>query len=330
MLQLCIPVREVSQVGEARRAAARLCAEAQFDELRRGRIAIVVTELATNLVAHAGGGEVLLQLFEHAGRIEFEVLAIDRGPGMQLQQCMVDGHSTRGTPGCGLGAIQRQSDTFDAWSKQGAGTVVFSRIAKTGAPRASAYDFGALAQPYPGEIVCGDGWKLRETESSLLVQLVDGLGHGQPAADAAHAAAIAFDSAPRTQPAAVLEHAHARLSGTRGAAIAVALIDGSSRLCYAGIGNIAGSLLDDGGSRGLASHNGTGGVQLRKLQEFEYPWREDSTLVMHSDGLQTRWRLDNYPGLRQCHPAVIAGVLYRDFRRGRDDVSVLVASRARH
>jgi len=327
--QRCIAVGEITQIGEARRAAAKLCHDAQFEEVRKGRVAIVVTELATNLIAHAGGGELLLQVVEHAGAVEFEVLAIDRGPGMQLQRCLADGYSTRGTAGCGLGAIMRQSDIFDIWSEPGAGAVVLSRITRTAGPNTARYEVGALAQPYPGESVCGDGWNARENPAGLLLQLVDGLGHGQPAADAAIAAAQAFDNAPSAQPAALIEHAHACLSRTRGAAIAVALIDGRC-LRFAGVGNISGTLLDDTGSRGLASHNGTGGVQLRKLQEFEYLWKAHATLVLHSDGLQTRWRLDSYPGLRQCHPAVIAGLLYRDFRRGRDDVSVLVASERKH
>jgi hypothetical protein len=49
---------------------------------------------------------------------------------------------------------------------------------------------------------------------------------------------------------------------------------------------------------------------------------------MHSDGLLTNWSLDAYPGLLTRHPALIAGVMYRDFRRGRDDVTVLAVRRA--
>jgi hypothetical protein len=72
------------------------------------------------------------------------------------------------------------------------------------------------------------------------------------------------------------------------------------------------------------SHNGTVGLQVRKIQEVSYPWPADAVLVMHSDGLQSHWRLGQYPGLAQRDAALIAGVLYRDFTRGRDDVSVVV------
>ena len=54
----------------------------------------------------------------------------------------------------------------------------------------------------------------------------------------------------------------------------------------------------------------------------DYPVPERGLLIMHSDGLQSRWSLEKYAGLVGQHPGVIAGVLYRDYTRGRDDVTV--------
>src|SRR5690606_32336705 len=109
------------------------------------------------------------------------------------------------------------------------------------------------------------------------------------------------------------------------AAIAVGRAFSKDRMLrYAGIGNIAGILLSDKESRGLVSYNGTVGVQIRKAQALDYPWPERGLMVMHSDGLQTRWSFDPYPGLMARHPSVIAGVLWRDWGRGRDDTTVLV------
>ena len=75
----------------------------------------------------------------------------------------------------------------------------------------------------------------------------------------------------------------------------------------------------------MASHNGTVGHQLQRIQEFTLPWNSDSILVMHSDGLKSDWDLKRYPGIWSKHPALIAGMFYRDFSRERDDVTVLVA-----
>jgi hypothetical protein len=75
----------------------------------------------------------------------------------------------------------------------------------------------------------------------------------------------------------------------------------------------------------MTSHNGTLGHELRKIQEFSFPWEPESLLIMHSDGLGSRWDLSQYPGIMRKHASMIAAVLYRDFERQRDDVTVLVA-----
>lgn len=96
---------------------------------------------------------------------------------------------------------------------------------------------------------------------------------------------------------------------------------------FAGVGNISGSILgpDEGRSISMVSHNGIVGHTLRKVQEFTYEWPEGALLVMHSDGLTSHWRPRQYPGLASCHPGLVAGILYRDFNRGRDDVTVVAA-----
>ena len=66
----------------------------------------------------------------------------------------------------------------------------------------------------------------------------------------------------------------------------------------------------------------------RRIQSFGYPMERGTVAVLHSDGLTSSWSLDAYPGLLTRDPALIAGVLYRDFVRGRDDVTVVVAKAA--
>jgi hypothetical protein len=68
---------------------------------------------------------------------------------------------------------------------------------------------------------------------------------------------------------------------------------------------------------------------MRTVQEFQMAFGDDDILIMHSDGLATRWDLERYPGLLRHHPSLIAAVLYRDHARHRDDVSVVVAQRNR-
>ncbi len=154
--------------------------------------------------------------------------------------------------------------------------------------------------------------------------VADGLGHGPVAAIAAQAAAAAFVASPADAPRAQIERMHRSLSGTRGAAVACAAWSNPQELQYAGIGNISGHLCAPGSSRGLVSHSGTLGFQMQRVQQFDYAVSPGALLVMHSDGLSARWQLEDQPGLRTHHPAVIAAALYRDFSRGRDDATVLV------
>jgi len=147
------------------------------------------------------------------------------------------------------------------------------------------------------------------------------------AAKAANAAMAAFQRNPFTSPERYLTSAHEEVRNTRGAALACAQVDiKRHRLLFAGVGNISASLFSSSAQseRALTSHNGTIGLQLTRVQQFEYSILEDDLLLMHSDGLNSRWRLANYPGLSRRTPALIGAILYRDFNRGRDDATILV------
>lgn len=112
--------------------------------------------------------------------------------------------------------------------------------------------------------------------------------------------------------------------------MAVAIVDHERRIMtYAGIGNISCNLLHGMTSRSLVSQNGTLGAVLPRVPlEYTYPIEPNTTLLMFSDGLVSKTSLTGYPGLQNRHPALAAGILYRDFSRRRDDATVLVAKMA--
>lgn len=322
----CTPVVEESQIGEARRRALLLAAALGFDDTARGKVGIIVTEAATNLVRHATDGMVVCQPFLDGTACAIDVIAVDRGPGMRdPDRCLVDGYSTGGTAGQGLGAIKRMSHEFDVDSHVGRGTVVASRLWRGGPPsRGTDFALGGLSLPLPGQTACGDAWGALREGPVLRVTVVDGLGHGEEAAAASSRAVAVFRERATSTPAQVVDFAHAELRSTRGAAMAVVeLRPGTVR--FAGVGNIAASVIDAGRSRSMVSVNGIVGYQMSHAQEFTYPWPAEGLLVLASDGLRTQWRLDEYPGLARRHPLVVAATLWRDYTRGRDDVSVVVA-----
>jgi anti-sigma regulatory factor (Ser/Thr protein kinase) len=317
--QLRYVIEDDSNVGEARRAAQAM-ANFEFDAHTAGRVAIVATELANNLLRHAGGGELLVAVLGTDGASVVEILSIDRGPGMtDVDRCLVDGYSTAGTPGTGLGAVRRLADEFDIYSVPGEGTVIMARFGVALATR-----FGAICVPMPGEVECGDAWHLVSDGDRTSVILIDGLGHGAFAAEAAQTGISAFTAAPWVGPQEVMQRAGIAMAKTRGGAAASALLSPDG-LSYSGIGNISGTLVSAERSQGLVSHAGTLGMQsTRRAQQFEHARPAGSFLIMHSDGVSARWNLRERHGLLTHHPVIIAAVLYRDHGRNRDDSTVLV------
>ena len=107
-------VTDLSQVAEARRTAVETAHESGFDETQAGRVALVATELATNIVKHGGGGEMLLGSYDDPSGSGMELIALDKGRGIaDLARCLQDGYSSAGSSGHGLGAIRRQSTVME-------------------------------------------------------------------------------------------------------------------------------------------------------------------------------------------------------------------------
>ena len=322
-------IADPSHIGEARRSAAEIARKAGGNEAQLGRIALVATEMATNVVKHAAGagGSLVIDRFGDAAGSGVELVAIDKGPGMaDVRACLTDGYSTAGSAGTGLGAIARQADVFGVYSRPGLGTAVLARfIFAASAENAAGTDIGFVSAIYPGETVCGDQWAYSAGSRGKTLLVVDGSGHGPQAARAAEIAAKIFTDHPSEECVPLVERMHRALASTRGAALAVARIDAGARVIrFVGVGNITGSLVNGLEARQMVSHNGTAGHIAPRIREFNYPFDDTPCVIMHSDGLSNRWRIADYPGLTVCHPSLIAAILFRDYRRERDDATVAV------
>ena len=318
-------VADPSQVAEARRLVSGFSRRLGLAEDRIDQVSIVVTELATNVLKHGGGGHIHAVRYDDAEGAGLELLALDRGPGMaDPNRCMEDGYSTAGSPGNGLGAIARLADAMRIYSRPKQGCAVMARFVALPKRGIQAL-LGAALAPYPGETACGDNWSWSDTRGGRTIMLVDGSGHGVEAARAADTAVRAFSQNAEATCEEIVDRMHRALAATRGAAVAVARIDPTHRLVrFVGVGNIAATMVSGGTVRHLVSHNGTAGHVAPRIREFTYEINRGPLLViLHSDGLTTRWDLAAYPGLAVQHPSLVAGVLLRDHRRGRDDASVV-------
>lgn len=321
------PIVDVTHIAEARRAAVDAAKSFGFDETTTGRVAIVATELATNVLRHGGGGELLISTYEDPSGAGVQVISLDKGRGIaNLEHSLRDGFSTAGSSGHGLGAIRRQSQIMEVASWPDLGTAVLARIEKSDhAKAASMPPWGCICVPTPTETVSGDACDASDAENGRTLIVADGLGHGPEAATAAVEAIRLFKRHQSRPVGEILEYIHAGLRPTRGAAVSVARFDhGAGRITYGGIGNVSGAIIDGSDVRRMVSLNGTAGHNARRIQTFDYPYRQ-GLVVMVSDGITSGWSLARYPGIGIMHPTLIAALLYRDFSRHRDDTTVLVA-----
>jgi anti-sigma regulatory factor (Ser/Thr protein kinase) len=322
-----VPITDASSVGEARRRGLLLADRVGFDSVRSGEFGLLITEVSRNVLVHGGGGQMIMVGTKNGNGAVASVLALDNGPGIpDITKAMGDGYSTAGTMGGGMGAMKRIATSLEVFTNR-SGTIVLLEL---GSPsKKGGMQVAGMAVPYPGERLSGDGWAYHQTQERTVILLVDGLGHGVSAAEAADEAVAIFGNRVERPPSEILSYVHDGLRKTRGAVAAVAeILPAQKTLNYAGVGNISASLLSKQASRSLVSHSGTLGLATAKIQEFKTDWPADAILIMHSDGVQTRWDLSSYSGLLARHPAVIGAALLRDFRRQRDDASVVVVKAA--
>ena len=323
-------MEDPSRVGEARRFAAVLADRGGLDDVHAGRLALVVTELGTNLVRHATGGMLLLARYEDTG--EVEVIAIDDGPGIDnVARSLSDGFSTRGTSGTGLGAVQRLSTDFHLHSTVPGGTVVVCRIrcsTATSRPNLAGFKVAGISVAAPGETVCGDAWAAAFEGGKAAVVVADGLGHGPDAAQASKAAVEVFSSNPLSAPRTLIGGVHARLRSTRGAAVTILQLDSdASEVRCSGAGNVIARLLSGSTDKTLLTQHGTAGIQIRTPDEATTAWPPFALLVVHSDGIESRWSADRLRPVLGLDPMIAAAILARTHSRGRDDATVVVVGR---
>jgi anti-sigma regulatory factor (Ser/Thr protein kinase) len=324
-----VGVNDQSGVAEARRAATDLAGRVGFTDIEAGKLALITTELSTNLVKHGSGGEILVGTYQDNESQGIEILALDKGAGMSnVAACLEDGYSSAGTPGNGLGSVIRQSHFVDIGSWPGLGTAVLARLA-SGKPSSgkppTVPTWGGVSIPMAGEEVCGDAWSVSDAGGVRTLLVADGLGHGPDAAEASVEAVRLFHRYNGHTVANLIEYIHGGLRATRGAAVSIARFDpATKKIIFSGIGNVAGMLSVAGETKRMVSMAGTAGFNARKIQSFDYPF-ERGLVILYSDGLASSWTIERYTNLAKLHPSLIAAILYRDFTRRRDDATVLVA-----
>jgi serine phosphatase RsbU (regulator of sigma subunit) len=186
---------------------------------------------------------------------------------------------------------------------------------------------GAATRPYPGEVVSGDMWIVHRGARTYRIALIDGLGHGPEAAAAAQAACDALATHPDAPAVEALALCHRALVGTRGAAISIAVIDPSSaELTYAGVGNVEGRVRQGDREQRLTIYRGIVGKAMPTVRPFTVALETDWLLLMHTDGISSRFVLPRTLPLGDGAPQTLAERLLQDAGKAIDDATMVVAS----
>jgi anti-sigma regulatory factor (Ser/Thr protein kinase) len=323
-------IEDRSYVAFVKREIHNLILQSSFSKNRIGEIDIIVAELSSNIIKHAGSGEMLYRFTNGKMSSTLELLVIDNGPGMtDVTRMMRDGVSTTSTLGHGLGSIARLSNLFQVYSMPKWGTICYARInTEDQVPKAqSSYlDVRSLLTPKKKESVCGDGFSVKRQDNLISVFFADGLGHGEHAHDAVNQAKMFFLDTQETEPVEIVKAMHASVRKTRGLVGTVAVLNTTEkmwRIC--GVGNIIARLYGGMMFKHYMSYNGIIGMNIpNSMKETVIEAEKNQQLIMCSDGIRSRWELTRYPSISKFDNMVLAAALYKDYNRQTDDSSIFI------
>ena len=328
-----IPVSHSSDVSEARRLLKTIANELGFSKMESEELAIVASEMASNLVKHARGGQIILTAVEDGDRLGIRIESLDNGPGIaDADQVITDGFSTAGSMGCGLGAINRLMDEFEIrprpdgmtgtqiicmrWRRenfQGRGTCPLSYAVAT-----RAYH---IIGPN------GDSFVIKTWKEFSLVALIDGLGHGQQAHQAAQATREYIENHYDQSLEALFLGVERICRGTRGVVMAVARFDcriTPIKISFAAVGNIEARVFGSPSPMNFIMRRGVIGSNAPKPVITEQSWNPEYILVLHTDGLKTIWSWSDFPELASMPATQTAQRLLQKLAKDNDDATVVV------
>lgn len=339
---LILEIDSEADVGVCRRKSVNLAVQMGFDDVKTGEVAILVSELVTNVLKHGGGkGRIMIcQLKSNDDRKAIEIWCCDKGEGIpDIEKAMNDGFTGKNSLGIGLGTIRRFSDIFEINPalddpKHPDFNTLYNyknclRIVKW-VPENQwkgtnhSLIFGAISRSKPGEILNGDTYLICHLSAvKTIAAVIDGLGHGKEANLAStiiKEQVLLKSDLPLDE---LIKYIHQAARGTRGAVIGLVFINiETSKIYFVGIGNIEGFILSISGKKTLISFGGILGHNIRTPHIFEFPFLKGDTVCLFSDGINTRWNTDDFNWKE--HPQKNADLLINNYSRSNDDATVLI------
>ncbi len=321
-----------AEVIAVRRIAKEIAQEIGFDETDRKEIVLVVSELASNIIKYASHGLVTLTPVFLDNQKGLIIEATDKGQGFNEDNAMQNGFSSSGTLGFGLGAVNRMMDEFEIFTnedgKTGARIVCKRWIYDNPCfERQCPFDFGIVSRAKSGEPVNGDAFVIKQGQNRSLVAVIDGVGHGYLAQQAALAARHYIEKHSDLPLLDIFRGVERACRSTRGVVMALAVFDWSKMsLTFASVGNIEVKVLGREAQekfkfivrRGIVGKNAPAPVIT------ENPWHQDYALALHSDGLSSHWSWHDFSHHAHKPAQFIAEQIHQAVRRDFDDATLLI------
>jgi anti-sigma regulatory factor (Ser/Thr protein kinase) len=322
-----IPINQLFDCAMAQQTARQITSGIGFGERASEEIVLAVAELASNLVKHAGCGALTLRPLNNGERIGIEVETEDHGPGMgDVEPAFRDGYSTGGGLGYGLGTVNRLMDEIEISSTAGLGTRVVCRrwlCAKADMTIIHAWQVGVATRPRRFAAANGDAFVVHEWNGRLLAGVIDGLGHGEPAQEAALAALSYVQSHYDSALDKLFCGVSRACRGTRGVVMALARFDSPTAMTLANLGNIEMRPWTGAKRLPITVQRGFLGAHKDNVHVQQHHWDPCWMLVLHSDGLRTHWQWTDFPGLEREPPQAVANKLFSVLAKNDDDATIL-------
>jgi anti-sigma regulatory factor (Ser/Thr protein kinase)/serine/threonine protein phosphatase PrpC len=317
-------------VAVAENAARQLSASVGFSSVECEEVALAVTELASNLIRHAGGGTLSLAPASSEARQGIQIESDDQGPGFEdFERALTDGFTTSRGLGTGLGTVNRLMDELECRPAGASGAHIVCRRWLRSRKSASAtlpLDFGVASRPYHNLRENGDAFVICKWADKALAGVIDGLGHGQYAQRASRAARQYIEQHHDQPLEALFRGAGRACQATRGVVMTLALIDASRRTFTVGsVGDVELRVWERGEQRhGLIPRRGVVGLNAPPPAIVEHPFTPTTVLIMHSDGVGSHWDFNSFPWLAHESAPVTAHRMLSALARENDDATILV------
>jgi anti-sigma regulatory factor (Ser/Thr protein kinase) len=323
----------ISNPGEViaiRRIAKEMAHDIGFDERTREEISLVVSELASNIIKYTQRGMITLSPVCHEQCEGIMIEAEDDGDGFNQHTALKDGVSTSGTLGVGLGAVNRLMDEFDILQRENhTGTrIICKRWLHDNSNHGEhcPFEFGVFSRPKPNEFANGDTFIIKNIRNATLVGVIDGVGHGVLANQAANIARQYIERHAESSLLDIFRGVERACVATRGVVMALAVFNWKKRTFrYASVGNIEAKFFSREHEKPkFFVRRGILGKHAPAPVITENEWHSGDMLALHSDGISTHWHWDDFLPYVNSPAQVMTEEIFNVMEKNHDDATIII------